>query len=196
MKLPLLYLSAIFFFINNIASAQSSQDIIKIDQDGYYIKAPKIAVLTSDYKVDEYAGDTIGFYILKADVGDTVYKGLLSKVRQSANSSIKTRIADFSLFQQSGTYVVYIPGIGDSYPFKVGASVHNKVAIAVLKGFILSALICHWKKNTQANGIVLQGILIQKSLFIHPQQVKSGRPALSSQHQADGTMQVIIINTW
>ncbi|MEO8109201.1 MAG: glycoside hydrolase family 9 protein, partial [Ginsengibacter sp.] len=135
MKFPQLYLAAILLSVINNVSAQSSEDIIKIDQEGYYTNAPKIAVLTSDYKTDEYAGGNVGFYILRANIGDTVYKGPLGAIRQSANSSIKTRIADFSAFQQSGTYVIYVPGIGDSYPFKIGTGAHNKVAISVLKGF-------------------------------------------------------------
>ncbi len=134
MKFSSFFFIMIFFLINSV-SAQSSQDIIKIDQEGYYTNAPKIVVLTSDYKPDEYAGANVGFYILRANVGDTVYKGSLGEIRLSANSSIKTRIGDFSAFQQSGTYVIYVPGIGDSYSFKIGAGVHNKVAIAVLKGF-------------------------------------------------------------
>ncbi len=89
MKLPLLYFTCICCFASIFVSAQSSQDIIKIDQDGYYTNAPKIAVLTSDYKTDEYAGSNIGFYLLKANVGDTVYKGALGDIRSSSNSSIK-----------------------------------------------------------------------------------------------------------
>ncbi len=64
MKLSLFYLITAFITVTNITSAQSSQDIIKINQDGYYIHAPKIAVITSDYKTDEYAGNNFGFYIL------------------------------------------------------------------------------------------------------------------------------------
>lgn len=135
MKFLQLYLTAVIFLLNNIASAQSSQDIIKIDQSGYYPNASKIAVLTSDYKSDEYAGNNVGFYILKANKGDTVYKGVLSEVRQSSNSSIKTRLADFSTFKDKGNYVLYVPGIGNSWPFNILSDVHKSAAIAILKGF-------------------------------------------------------------
>lgn len=124
-----------FLFLSLLVSAQSSQTIIKIDQEGYYTHAPKLAVLTGDYKTDEYAGSNFNFYVLRANVGDTVYKNQLSEIRSSANSSVKTRIADFSALQQTGTYVIYIPGIGNSYPFRIDADVHKKAATAVLKGF-------------------------------------------------------------
>ncbi len=128
-------IAATFLSLSNVVSAQSSQNIIKINQDGYYTNAPKIAVVTSDYKTDEYAGAHFGFYILKANIGDTVYKGSLGEIRASANSSIKTRIADFSAFHQKGAYVLYVPGIGDSWPFSIDENVHKNVGIAVLKGF-------------------------------------------------------------
>lgn len=115
--------------------AQSSQDLIKINQSGYYPNAPKIAVVTSDYKTDEYAGSNFGFFVLKANAGDTVFKNRLGEIRQSVNSSTKTRIADFSGLQQPGRYIIYIPGIGSSYPFQIGNEVHKEAAASVLKGF-------------------------------------------------------------
>ena len=128
-------LAPIALFLSFIAFAQSSQNIIKINQLGYYTNAPKVAVITSDYKTDEYAGSNFGFYVLRANIGDTVYKNKLSDVRSSSNSSTKTRIADFSAFQQNGTYVIYVPGIGNSYPFRIGNDVNKEAAKAVLKGF-------------------------------------------------------------
>src|SRR5450432_914532 len=98
MKFFRVFIPVVFLFLNALVSAQSSRDIIKIDQCGYYTHAPKIAVVTSDYKTDEYAG-SFGFYVLKANIGDTVYKGALGEIHQSQNSSVKTRIADFSSFQ-------------------------------------------------------------------------------------------------
>ncbi|MVN21871.1 glycoside hydrolase family 9 protein [Mucilaginibacter arboris] len=135
MKPAKLFLTSVFLSFGAVVLGQSSQNIIKIDQNGYYPNAPKIAVITSDYKTDEYAGPNFGFYVLKANVGDTVYKSKLSDVRSSANSSIKTRIADFSAFHQKGTFVIYVPGIGSSYPFKVDDDVHKDAATAILKGF-------------------------------------------------------------
>src|SRR3954471_6423120 len=135
MKLYQLLLGAVFLFLSATIFAQSSQNIIKINQSGYYTYAPKVAVVTSDYKTDEYAGSNFGFYVLRADIGDTLFKSRLSDVHSSINSSIKTRLADFSALRQNGTYVIYVPGIGDSYPFRIGNDVNKEAATAVLKGF-------------------------------------------------------------
>ena len=135
MKPRKLFLLAAIQGAGLLAAAQSSQDIIKINQSGYYTHAPKVAVVTGDYKTDEYAGSNFGFFVLKAETGDTALKGALGAIRQSANSSVKTRIADFSALQQNGLFTVYIPGIGTSYTFSVGTDVHKKAAVSVLKGF-------------------------------------------------------------
>ena len=108
-----------FFVKGDFVFAQSSQELIKINQSGYYPAAPKIAIVASDYSNDEYAGSNFGFYILKLNSTDTVYKNSLGPVRQSINSSLKTRLADFSAFQQVGKYLLFIPGIGTSYPFEI-----------------------------------------------------------------------------
>ena len=128
-----IYLTAALLFLSIFGSAQSSQNIIKINQSGYYTNAPKIAVITGDYKTE--ARENFGFYILTANVGDTVYKNRLSEMRSSSNSSIKSRIADFSALHQKGRFVIYVPGIGNSYPFQINSNVHKDVATAVLKGF-------------------------------------------------------------
>lgn len=134
MKLSIINVILLSLLVSS-ASAQSSQDIIKIDQEGYYTNASKIAVLTNHNKADEHAEGNVNFYVLKADAGDTAYKGSLGEIHQSGNSSISTRIADFSALQQTGTFVIYVPGTGSSYPFRIDAGVHKDVATAVLKGF-------------------------------------------------------------
>ncbi len=116
--------------------AQSSQELIKINQAGYYPKAPKLAIVTSDHKDDDYATKNfLGFYILRVNSSDTVFKNRLGTLRTSKNSSLKTRVADFSAFQQEGRFVIYIPGIGTSYPFEIKSDANKEAAIASLKGF-------------------------------------------------------------
>src|SRR5829696_5934596 len=97
-----LFLAAILLFLSTEVSAQSSQQIIKINQTGYYPNASKIGVLTANFSSDEYAGSHLNFYVLRANSSDTVYKNTLGDIRQSANSSTKTRMIDFSVVRQPG----------------------------------------------------------------------------------------------
>ncbi len=119
----------------NVLLAQSSRDLIRINQLGYYPHAAKIAVVASDFRTDEYAGSSLQFFVLKEGTSDTVFKAPLGPVRQSGNSALKTRMLDFSSYQGTGLFTIYIPGLGVSYPFRIGEHVHKPAAVAVLKGF-------------------------------------------------------------
>src|SRR5688572_27870780 len=134
MRLCLYLLAGVLHFAN-FALTQSSQEIIKINQSGYYPNAPKVAVVTGDFTTEEYSRENLTFYILKTNGADTAFKKTLGKVLQSTNSSLKTRIADFSELKQPGNYLIYVPGIGTSYPFEIKENVHRSTANSVLKGF-------------------------------------------------------------
>jgi endoglucanase len=109
-------------------SAQDTLSSVCIDQEGFYPKAPKIAVITGTVKSNI-------FYIIQTNNQDTVYRGTLSSARKSNNSSLITRIADFSLLNQDGIFQVKVPGTRISYPFRIEAKVHRAAAIASLKAF-------------------------------------------------------------
>jgi len=90
-----------------IQSTRLTAQSIRINQLGYYPHAPKIAVVTfSPGSVDAATTDQ-PFYLLSphghdtaytgpAGPPDTVYTGRLGPLQHSTNSSITTRIADFS----------------------------------------------------------------------------------------------------
>ncbi|MDQ0966388.1 endoglucanase [Flavobacterium sp. W4I14] len=102
--------------------------VILLDQSGFYPGLNKSAVITKDATGD-------GFELIAMPAGKSVFTGSLSGLSSTGYSGIKTRIADFSGFQQPGTYLVRIPGIGDSPVFKIADSVHQDLAVAGLKAF-------------------------------------------------------------
>lgn len=107
---------------------QTYSDQIRINQLGFYPKASKLAVVTTNTLAKD-------FFILKADGRDTVFRGKLSDEIQSGNSSLRTRILDFTSVTSPGKYMIFIPGIGNSYPFHVSEKIHRAVAVSSLKGF-------------------------------------------------------------
>ena len=155
---------------------QSSQEIIKINQSGYYPAAPKSAVVASDYSNDEYAGSNFGFYVLKLNSTDTVYKNSLGPVQQSANSSLKTRLADFSALRQPGKYLLFIPGIGTSYPFEIKANIHEPAAKAVLKGFYFTRVSMPLQEKYAGKWHRTAGHP-DNTVLIHPSAATDKRPA-------------------
>src|ERR1700730_11545447 len=92
--------------------SQSPCPNIRLNQAGFYPNAPKIAVIVdSDSSKD--------FWVVSADKNQVVFRSSLSKIRQSNNSPIKTRIGDFSQLHTRGEFLVFVPGLGYSYPFKI-----------------------------------------------------------------------------
>ncbi len=128
-----------FCFLHLIAQnirAQDSLNDIRLDQEGFYPKAPKIAILTG--KIDKSSGylqDKTTFYVIREKNSDTVFRGELSAIRKSNNSSLQTRTADFSPLTQTGIYRVTVAGCCSSFPFEIREKVHRPTAVSSLKAF-------------------------------------------------------------
>ncbi len=124
--------NVIFLFIFTIAScsakAKYPNNGIALNQCGFYQYAPKIAVVTG-----ATASNT--FYLVSASKKDTVFTGELQQPVSSAYSSTITRIADFSSFDKTGIYILFVKDIGYSVPFPVHTNVHHALSISSLKGF-------------------------------------------------------------
>jgi endoglucanase len=108
--------------------AQDSPAFIHLDQEGFYPGAPKIAVITG-------LSERTSFYVVRENSTDTVYRGDLSGIRQSLNSSLQTRIADFSALNETGSYQIVIGSFRHSYTFRIEENVHRPAAVASLKAF-------------------------------------------------------------
>lgn len=131
----LLFLTCLLAIIPGL-HAQDSISEICLDQVGFYPNAPKTAILRGF--TGKIAGFPIGkvyFYVTRTKSLDTVYRGELSAIRFSTNSSLQTRIADFSTLNQTGTFQVSVAGFSPSYPFEIKEKVHCPVAVASLKAF-------------------------------------------------------------
>ncbi|MEJ7739394.1 MAG: glycoside hydrolase family 9 protein [Chitinophagaceae bacterium] len=101
---------------------------IKLNQSGFYPDAPKVAVVTGSVASPD-------FYITSTNLRDTFFTGTLSAEKQSAYSTTKTRIADFSGFTKKGSFMVLVPGVGHSYIFSISDDANREVAVSTLKGY-------------------------------------------------------------
>jgi endoglucanase len=110
------------------SNTQHNPSSIQLNQLGFYPEVPKMAVLTNQSTIND-------FYVVSINLKDTLLKGVLSAPMQSGNSSLITRIADFSNFKKAGKYVIAIPGNGNSYPFSIAENVNSVVGIAALKAY-------------------------------------------------------------
>jgi endoglucanase len=130
-----LYMLSCLIFVAGCFSAQDSLVYIRLDQEGFYPKAPKMAVLAGVFnKSSLYNSDQTLFYIVRENSSDTVFRGELSPAKFSLNSSLQTRTADFGALTMKGIFRVWIGGL-HSYPFRVEEKVHHPAAVASLKAF-------------------------------------------------------------
>lgn len=119
------------------AATATPAPMVDINQVGFYPAAPKMAVVTlaSTDKQAAVAGAGDRFFVVTTEAGDTVFAGQLGPAMASANSSLSTRLADFTALQKPGSYYVLVPGMERSYPFRVGTDVLYPVVTAALKGY-------------------------------------------------------------
>ena len=111
-----------------VASSQNPAPAIRLNQLGFYPKAPKEAVVIGD-------GPERDFYIRQAGTEKIVFTGKLTTSGAHPRLAPENRIADFSRFRKPGTYFIEIPGLGRSYLFDIKKDVHRRAALGALKGF-------------------------------------------------------------
>ena len=125
------FLSVLFFL--SIIPACAQMDLpkkgsteIRLNQIGFYPEGPKLAVITNPAATS--------FRVLSAD-GTEVFSGKLSEPKEWPHSKEKVKQADFSTFNIAGSYVLSVPGVGNSYPFEISEKVHAEPAKASIKAF-------------------------------------------------------------
>ena len=127
MKYTVVLIALVFFAANGNAQLQET-NAVRINQLGYYTNGPKTAIIVGNSSAPN-------FYVIGLPGTDTIFRGVLGGSMSSANSSLTTRVANFSKLTQPGTYVMAVPGLPASYAFRIANKVQYPVAVAALKGF-------------------------------------------------------------
>jgi endoglucanase len=174
-----LYISLLCFlnFISQNIYAQDSLTGIRLDQEGFYPKAPKIAILAGKLdKTPVQSQIKTSFYVIRENNSDTVFRGELSGIRKSNNSFLQTRTADFSSLTQTGTYRLAVAGCCSSALFLIREKVHHSAAVASLKAFYyqrasMPLVEVYAGKWSRAAGHP------DDSVIIHPSAVSNNRKA-------------------
>ena len=116
----------ILLFTSCHSFSQSGTDRIQLNQVGFLTNSNKIAVVTGKT-------NSTKFYVKAHD--SIYFTGNLSEEKQSRNSSIITKVADFSSFKREGVYSISVPELGNSYSFTIGKDVFSDASKAVIKAF-------------------------------------------------------------
>ena len=108
----------LFAFLSFQFIANGQNDPIRLNQIGYYPNSTKLAIVTGKVRSSL-------FCIVTSDGKDTLYDGSLSLEKKSTFSHTITRIADFTDFQQTGSFILRIDGVTQSYPFEIKSEVYH-----------------------------------------------------------------------
>ncbi len=99
----------------------------KVNQVGYFIKSPKIAIIPSN--------KTLNFQIIEKTTKTPVFSGTTSapsKWQYSEESVVK---ADFSKLEREGHYYLLAEGLKASYDFAISDTILNGLQTAAIKAF-------------------------------------------------------------
>ena len=118
--------------ISNTAFSQQSDQLtvsesIRTNQLGFYPNAAKIAVITKT--------GFSKFSILTADKKQPVFTGNLKESGSPGLNGKKNLIADFSAYNKPGKYLLYVEGLGTSFPIQIATAAYNKAAVASVKAY-------------------------------------------------------------
>ena len=156
-------------FLVSSVQGQGATDNIRLNQVGFYPGASKVAVV-----VGENAGGK--FYLKTPDGAKIVFTGSLTESKPNEFSKKPTRIADFSGFNRTGTYVLEIPGVGKSYPFDIKPEVHKAAATAGLKAFYYQRMSVDLLEKYAGKWHRKAGHPDSKAI-VHPSAASAQRPA-------------------
>ncbi|MHC4199388.1 MAG: glycoside hydrolase family 9 protein [Planctomycetota bacterium] len=144
-----------------------ASDSIRLNQIGFYPSGPKMAVVV------DHAG---GRFLVRDRVGATVrHEGKLGQSQTWDASGEKARIADFSAFSRVGEYVIEIPGLGRSHPFRIHPSVHLDLAKAAVKAFYFNRASTSLEKD-HAGEYARRGGHFDTKVLIHSSAASGSRP--------------------
>jgi endoglucanase len=105
---------------------QTAQRAIKVDQVGYPLDGPKVALVSSPATV---------FEVRRSSDNVIVFKGNLTEAQVDPASGDSVRAADFSAVKQTGRYYIEVPGVGRSWDFAVSPNVFEHTYYMAMRAF-------------------------------------------------------------
>jgi endoglucanase len=106
--------------------AESAQTSIKVDQVGYPLAGPKVALVSVP---------AVSFVVRRSSDNATVFKGKLTAAKADPDTGDKVEAADFSALRQAGRYYLEVPGVGRSWDFAVGPNVFEHTYYMAMRAF-------------------------------------------------------------
>ena len=116
----------VFPALRRARGAESAELAIKVDQVGYPLDGPKVALVSAPAQT---------FEVRRTSDGLAVFQGKLSPPQADADTGDRVQAADFSKLHREGTYYIQVPGVGRSWDFAVGPNVFGRSYFLAMRGF-------------------------------------------------------------
>lgn len=114
-------------FVADAAPPEPTPDI-KVDQAGYLPGSPKLALVSSSQPAGEFS-------VRRARDGKVVWRGTAGAAVADATSGDSVQPLDFTPFRGAGTFYLDVPGVGVSWPFRVGADVFARPLYLAMRSY-------------------------------------------------------------
>jgi endoglucanase len=167
-----IFLFTFLFFLSCFSVAHAQQ--IRLNQLGFYPNAPKIAIAIND-------ADQDSFFVVSLPKHGIAWRGRLGAMKKSANSSLMTRIADFTALNKRGEYKILIQERQFLYFYVDEMCIDD--CDCLLKVIIFFDPLCPWIKFA---GKWAGASILATAVLVHPSAAQN-RPEQSF-HARGGTM--------
>jgi len=112
-----------------LTSFTAKAQTIEVNQVGYQLNAPKVAAVLNSTNGSK-------FFITNISSTDTLFAAQLKPARNDIYANnIPVQLADFSAFQQAGTFQLIVPGAINKPQIIIHSLPFNTIGKAVLKGY-------------------------------------------------------------
>jgi endoglucanase len=99
---------------------------IRVDQAGYLVDAPKVAIVASE--------TSTAFAVVDSE-GSVALRGSLGAATEDPDSGDRVRAADFSSIRSAGIYRIVVDGVGESWPFKIADDAYRRVYYLAMRSY-------------------------------------------------------------
>jgi endoglucanase len=108
------------------AGDDSTRFAIKVDQVGYPLNGPKVALVGSPATT---------FEVRRLSDNRVVFQGKLTPPQTDPNTGDQVQAADFSGLRREGSFYLAVPGVGRSWDFTVGKNVFEHTYYMAMRAF-------------------------------------------------------------
>jgi len=112
--------------IETLHATENGSLLIKVDQVGYLPAGEKIAMVTAAAKE---------FEVKRAADNVAVYHGSLTPAMHDPDTGDAVQLAEFSSLRESGTYYLYVPGVGRSWTFAIRPDLFSRTYYLAMRAF-------------------------------------------------------------